>query len=350
MPRIDRHRLATLTEGILAAAGMEAEKAGITAEILIEGDMIGHETHGVALVPWYVAALRDGSLRGQGEHEVLSDRGTTFVWDGKLLPGAWLVRQALDLACVRAKEYGVVTAAIRNAHHTCALSSYLRRVAEHGMIAQIHVSNPGASRMAPYGGTVPLLTPNPIAAGFPTSGDPVMIDVSCSITTTTMTQTLAARGERYPGFWALTATGEPTDDPGEVTAHGGSIMPLGGLEKGHKGYGLALMVELMGQGLAGRGRADVPKGTFAQSVFLQVLDPEAFSGGDAFLEQADFLAQACRSNPPAGWASGNVRLPGDSAASHRRRALAEGVHVSDAVLAQLHVLAQELGVSPAETA
>ncbi len=345
MPTIDRAPLADFAADLLVRAGMEADKAAVTAAVLVEGDMIGHETHGLQLLHWYIESLGDGSLNGQGSYEVVADKGSAFVWDGRLLPGAWLLTEALDQACARVAEHGIVAAAIRNSHHTCALSAYMRAVTERGYIVQLSASNPAAARVAPYGGTRPVLTPNPIAMGFPTSGDPFLIDVSSSITTTTMTQLLAKRGERYPEAWGLTAEGEPTDDPREITERGGSMMPLGGALKGHKGYGLALIVDLLGQGLSGKGRANTAQpGPLAQSAFLQVIDPAFFAGLDAFTEQSDWLAEACRSNPPAPWAKGAVRVPGDSAAAKRRAALAGGVPVAEADWRRILVHADRLGV------
>jgi len=345
MPLIDQRALTGFVEHMLARVGMEADKAAATAEILVEGDMIGHETHGVGLLHWYLEAIEEGSMAKAGSYDVVADRGATFVWDGNLLPGAWLLTKALDQACERVADHGIVAAAIRNCHHTCALSAFMRRVTERGYIVQLSVSNPGAARVAPYGGTKPLLTPNPMAAGYPTSGDPILIDVSCSITTTTMTQTLAKRGEKFPGDWALTAAGEPTDEPREITERGGTMMPLGGVDKGHKGFGLALMVDIMGQGLSGKGRANTPAGTFAQSAYLQVMDPAFFAGLDAFTAEADFTAEACRSNPPAPWNKGAVRVPGNSAAKKRRAALEKGVPVGDAAWEKLRRDAERLGVA-----
>lgn len=344
MHRIDRSRLLAHAQEILSAAGMESDKAEVTAAVLVEGDMNGHETHGVGLLPWYVTALRDGSMNGRGTHSVLTDRGASFVWHGNSLPGAWLVTKALEQAADRVAEHGVVTAAIRDSHHTCALSSFMRPLTERGLIVEISSSNPGARRMAPYGGTVPLLTPNPMGIGFPTRGDPILIDISCSITTVTMANTLAERGERFPEDWAQTRDGTPTNDPREFTERGGSLLPLGGKLKGHKGYSMALMVELLSQGLSGKGRANTDFGHFAQSVFIQVIDPEAFAGLDTFLVQSDHLAEACRGNPPAVGTVGAVRVPGDSAAHKRRLALAEGVPVSRAHLDAIAVAAEELGV------
>ena len=341
--RIERSALLALTTDLLCAAGMEPEKSAVVAEILVEGDMIGHQTHGVGLIPWYLDALAKGELKGSGTPEIISDRGACFTWDGGHLPGAWLLREALDLSCERVAQFGVVTGAISNCHHTCALAAYLPRVTERGYIAEITTSNPAGSRMAPFGGTEPLLTPNPIAFGFPTSSDPVLVDISSSITTTTMTGTLARRGERYPAAWALTADGVPTDDPREVVSRKGSLMPLGGEMKGNKGYGLALIVELLSQGLSGHGRADAPA-SISQSVFLQVIDPEAFAGRDAFVRQSTHLADACRANRPAPGVSA-VRVPGDSAATKRRQALTDGVPILAALVENLRQRALALGVS-----
>ncbi|MCX5513768.1 lactate dehydrogenase [Kaistia algarum] len=344
MPLIERPVLIAFARNLLVCAGMEDDKAAVTAEVLVEGDMIGHDTHGLQLMPWYLEQLADGSLNGKGSFDVVADKGSAFVWDGRLLPGAWLLTRALDQACERVADHGIVGAAIRNSHHTCALSAYMRKVTDRGLIVQISVSNPAAARVAPFGGTKPLLTPNPLAMGFPTSGDPILVDVSCSITTTTTTQLLAKRGELYPEAWGLTAEGEPTDDPREITERGGSMMPLGGALKGHKGYGLALMVDLLGQGLSGKGRANTAPGPLAQSAFLQVIDPAFFAGFGAFAEQSDWTAEACRTNPPAPWNNGPVRVPGDSASRKRRKALAEGVPVVEAHWLKLAGHAARLGV------
>lgn len=340
--RIDPTELIDFALQLLTAAGMDAEIARVVAEVAVEGDMIGHSTHGVALVPGYMDDLREGRMAKVGAPEVISDRGACLTWNGNRLPGQWLIREAINQAVERVSNYGVVTCSIYNSQHTGALAAYLRAVTERGLVAILKSSNPAASRMAPFGGTVPLFTPNPLAAGFPTAGDPIVIDISCTITTTTMTQNLAARGERFPDAWAITAEGIPTDDPVEVTAGGGSLLPLGGLQTGHKGYGLALIVEMLTQGLSGYGRADAPEST-AQSLFIQVIDPEFFGGRQAFERQSTWIAEACRSNPPAPGVE-NVRLPGDSAARNRRESLNRGVRITPEVVALLSSTATVHGI------
>jgi L-lactate dehydrogenase len=342
MRRVDAMALRADAAGLLAAAGMDRDKAEVVAEVLVEADLIGHATHGVGLLPWYLDALASGEMIGSGEATVVADRGACLTWNGNGLPGPWLVTRAFAVASERAAEFGVVTVAISRAHHTGALAAYLRKVTERGFVAHVSCSTASTKRMAPFGGTAPMVTPNPQAYGFPTEGDPIMIDISSSIATTTHTRRLAERGERFPEAWALTARGEPTDDPQEVTMRGGTLMPLGGALKGHKGFSMALAIEALGQGLAGHGRAEAPVG-MVLSVFLQVIDPEAFAGRDAFVREATHLAGLCRSNPPAPGVE-RVRVPGDNAARMRREALAQGVPLDEALSARLRRRAAELGV------
>lgn len=279
-------------------------------------------------------------MKGAGDKTVIADRGACITWDGNKLPGPWLVREALDLACARVRTHGVVTIAIRRSHHTGALAAYMKRVTDQGFLVQLNCSTASAARMAPFGGTLPVVTPNPMAMGFPTDGDPVLIDIA-SITTTTMTRQLAADGKRYPGEWALTAAGAPTDDPEDVVSRGGTLMPIGGALKGYKGFGMALMVDILSQGLAGSGRAD-KHDPMTLSVFIQVTDPAAFSGTDAFIRQSSHTAALCRDNPPAPGV-GKVRVPGDGAATARRKAAAEGIEVDDRVVEALAARAAALG-------
>jgi LDH2 family malate/lactate/ureidoglycolate dehydrogenase len=343
MARISHQRLQTHVAALFEAAGMDTDKAATSAEVLVEADMIGHATHGVGLLPWYLDSLTNGELQGSGTYRVVQDREACVTWDGNNLAGPWLVTEAFALACERVGRFGVVTVAIARAHHIGALAAYLRKVTDRGYIAELSCSTASQARVAPFGGTKAQFTPNPIAFGFPTDADPILIDISSSITTTTMTRELAATGKRFPDAWALTADGTPTDDPAAVTERGGTLMPLGGALKGNKGYGLALAIETMGQGLSGFGRSGQPKG-MQLSVFLRVTDPSAFAGNDAYLREATHLANACRANPPP-QGMPPVRVPGDSAARHRRESLAEGVAVDDAVLQKIGIHARRLGVA-----
>src|SRR6185369_4406608 len=102
---------------------------------------------------------------------------------------------------------------------------------------------PTTRGVAPHGGRAQVMTPDPLAAAWPTAGEPVILDISTSITTNGLTKRLAAEGRKFPGLWAVDAAGEPTDDPARVFAQPpGALLPMGGLDHGHKGFALGLLV------------------------------------------------------------------------------------------------------------
>jgi L-lactate dehydrogenase len=330
---------------LFSAAGMEADKAATVARLLVLTDAMGRHTHGLAMAPLYLADIQKGTLATQGQPEVVTDNGLCAVWDGGYLPGLWLVNHALEVAMPRAAQHGMAAIAIRRSHHIGCLAALVKQAADLGFVAQIANSDPAGQRVAPYGGTEAVFTPNPFAIGYPGATNPVLVDMCASITTTSMTRQKHAQGELFEHPWLLDANGTPTRDPA-VLEHAeprGSLQLLGGQEYGHKGFGLALMIEALSQGLSGHGRKDAPK-RWGGNVFVQVMDPALFAGRDAFGEQMDHLAERCRSNRPIR-ADQPVRLPGDQAARGIERAQRDGINYTPAVWQALGDWAQRLGVT-----
>jgi L-lactate dehydrogenase len=341
MTRYAATDLTTLAAALCRAGGMESDKAQVVAEILVEGDLMGHDTHGLALLPPYLDGLASGDMQGRGEPTRLSGTPVVETWDGGKLPGPWLVRRAGDLAAERAAEYGLAAIAIRRCHHIGCLAAYLPRLVERGLVAQIWSSDPATASVAPWGGTRRIITPNPLAAGWPGPDGPVMIDISMSITTNGMTARRRAEGSRFPFDALLTAEGQPTDDP-EAFFQGGTLLPLGGMTAGHKGFGLGLLVEALTSGLAGHGRADAPSG-WGANVLVLVLDPARFGGTAAFLSESGWIAEAVRSNPPAKGGAA-PRLPGARAWQRRAEALSEGVALHPSIPPALAACAAAAGL------
>jgi L-lactate dehydrogenase len=342
--RFDSAELQSFAQTLLLKAGMPSDKAADVAAILIEGDLLGHDTHGLQLLPTYLEEMGNGGMTLDGEPELLADQGAVVSWDGRRLPGPWLVLRAIALASERARHLGVGVVSVRRSHHIAALAPYARRVAQEGLVLMLLSSAPAGSSVAPFGGKQALFSPSPIAVGFPTGVEPVMVDVSTSITTNNMTTVLAREGRKLPGAWLMDEAGVPTDDPAVVRPpRRGTLLPLGGVDAGHKGYGLSLMVEALTAGLAGHGRAD-PGPRWGATLFIQVMDPQAFSGSAAFTQQMDWIVDKCHSNPPLD-ASRPVRMPGERGLSLRREQLAQGVRLSADIVKTLQPWAEKFGVN-----
>ena len=342
--RIAAQRLVDFANALLLAAGVPADKAQAVSTVLVEGDLMGHTTHGLQLLAPYLAEIEKRSMNVQGEPQVLSDKPAALLWDGRRLPGPWLVLRAIEHATRRARDAGTGTVVIRRGHHIASLASYHRRVAEQGLLLLLACSDANSASVAPFGGLDPVFTPNPISAGIPTGGLPISVDISTSTTTNGLTNRLHQQGGKLPAPWLIDGHGQPSNDPAVLfNEPKGTILPLGGLDSGHKGFGLSLLVEALTGGLAGHGRAD-PREGWGATVFVQVIDPEAFAGRTAFERQLGEVARQCRASRPAN-PQRPVRMPGERGFQLADDQARQGVQLHEGILAALAPWAQKLGVA-----
>src|SRR5450830_1036779 len=314
---------------LLQKAGLPLEPAASVASTLVDGDLLGHDTHGLALLAPYVKEIEKGAMATSGEPEVVSDRPAALVWDGRRLPGPWLVHKGIDTLIPRARELGTASLAIHHSHHIACLAAYLLRATEEGFLMVLSSSDPAVHSVAPFGGTRAVFTPNPIAAGITTNG---------------MSNRLHKAGKQFEEEWLLDAQGNPSRDPAVfATDPPGTILPLGGLSAGHKGFGLAVLIEALTGGLSGFGRADPPAG-WGATVFMSLYDPAAFGGEAAFKRQMDHIAEACRTNPPRPGVE-KVRMPGDRGMARRAQQLEQGVALHPTIAPALREAAQQYGLT-----
>jgi L-lactate dehydrogenase len=338
-------------EALIAFARRLLERAGVrdaiardVAEILVEGDLLGHTTHGLAQLPGYLAEIDSGRMLRDGAPAIVASRSASQTWDGHRLPGPWLTLRALDAAIATAEQHGTGTVVIRRSHHIACLAAYLTRATDRGMMLLLLCSDPSGASVAPFGAVTAVFTPNPLAAGIPTAGDPILLDVSASYTTNGLTLRLFQAGEKLAHPWVQDASGRATDDPAVLfNEPKGTLLPLGGHDAGHKGFALALLIEALTGGLAGFGRADASEG-WGATVFVQVLDPQAFGGRDAFARQMTWLVDACHAATPRD-PNSPVRLPGERGLALARRQRSEGVALHPTVMPALAAWSQKLGVA-----
>ena len=348
--RYEYEPLLVFARELATNAGLPENRAAVLAEVLLEADLMGHTTHGLALLPGTLKNIETGAVRKTGEPEVISDNGAAVVWDAVSLPGTWVLSKAVDEACQRAQSTPVVTYVIRRAANIACLGAYLRKATDRGMVIWIMNSDPAMRTVAPAGSIDPQLAPNPLAFGYPTQGEPVLIDVSTSPVANGWIRRWSAEGTKLPDAWLQDAAGNLSDNPATLFGNPpGSMLPLGGITAGHKGFALGLIVEVLTAGLSGTGRANPAAAKGGTPVFLQVINPESFSGSAVLKAEASWLADACRkSRPRPGITS--VRMPGDSANSLRTKQLRGGVTLHPTIMPELEKCAEKLGVSPPKAA
>jgi LDH2 family malate/lactate/ureidoglycolate dehydrogenase len=336
--------LIALSTALFRGAGLPGPRARVLAEVFLEADLLGFTTHGMNRVPHNLRWLVEGESRAEGEPTVLADRGNLFNWDANFLPGPWAVHRALDVALERVPEHGVVTATLRRSQHIACLAAYLPRVVEAGYAVLMTCSTPSENTVSAFGGIDPVFSANPIAMAAPGEEFPLLFDISMSITAGGYVARAAREGRQLPEPCLKDADGNITTDPAALGG-GGSIMPIGGAQHGYKGAALSILTEVLSMALGGYGRADaaaVDDGE-ANSVFLQVIDPGAFTSLASFKAQLTALQRLCEGSAVSEGAP-PVRFPGRRAWESRRRQLAEGVELYPSIMRDLAPWAERFGV------
>ncbi|MFD1967499.1 Ldh family oxidoreductase [Pseudonocardia alni] len=303
---------------VCAAVGAPAEVAREVADHLVEADLCGHESHGIARLDQYLAEYDRGELRPAATPEVLRSSGATVLIDAARGFGHFSTATAVDMAVPRAREHGVGAVAVRHSGHIGRLGRYCERVAGSGMIALLTMgaAGPGVGAMALPGAGSRFLAANPWATGIPSVGEPVVVDVSMTAVAEGKVSAAMATGRELPADCLIDEAGRPSTRP-EDYFHGGSLLPLGGAVAPHKGFGMALAAAMLG----GLGMVEDPDPTLGGSqrpasstgrgeiggVLLVVIDPAHFGEPGAY---RTLVGEAGRHVRTAEAAGGGLTVPG----------------------------------------
>jgi uncharacterized oxidoreductase len=340
---IPHDRLRALAAAVFAGAGCDAGEAGRVADHLVDANLCGHDSHGVIRVPSYVRWLREGKvLAGRGVR-VVADAGAVAVLDGQFGLGQTVGAQAVGLGVEMSARHGAAVVALRNAGHLGRIGAYAEQAARAGKVSLHFVNTTGAGILAaPFGGTERRLSANPIAAGVPVpGGEPIVLDIStCAIAEGKVRVALHA-GQRVPEGCLIDAAGRPTTDPRDLYADPpGAILPIAG----HKGYGLAVVAEVLAGALTGGGCSDpVNAGRLVNGMLTVVFDPAVFGPESAFADEVARLAAWVKS--AATVAGGEVLMPGDIEARARARRLKDGIEIAETTWAEFVATAADVGVA-----
>jgi LDH2 family malate/lactate/ureidoglycolate dehydrogenase len=265
-----------------------------------------------------------------------------------LVDGCWAFGQvsaelATDEAIARAREHGVGAAGLVRAMHIGRLGEYSGRAAAQGVIAMVFAGGFTGRGAAPYGGAAVAFGTNPLSFAFPVESQPdVLVDFATSAVAAGKIRVARAKGEQLPPDCIVDSQGRPTTDPEEFY-RGGMLLPFGG----HKGYGLAVAVELLGQALTGADSfAEESRGgpTYGHSGALFIaLNAELFRGKGGFQQSAGEFVSHVRAVPPAPGSS-EVLLPGDPERRTREQRLGTGIPVPESTWDSIKEVADRLGV------
>lgn len=342
MPVIAVDRLTRSAEALLAGLGASPAEAQTVARLLVKADLWGVHSHGVRAIAMYAGFIRSGAIKPGAKPRVVRENAATAHLDGDHGFGQTVCIQAMEMAIAKARAVGVGWVGIFNCNHAGSLADYPLMAAEQGLVGFM-VAN-SASVVAPFGGTKPVLGTNPLCWAFPTGGaHPIVFDMASSAITWGALAARHRKGETVEPGLILDVDGRPTTDPARYFAEpGGAILPLGG-HSGHKGYGLALVVDILGGALPGTGCGGAMEWE-AQGVSLMALDPASFGEPAAFKDHVDRLAARLKSVPKAEGVP-EILMPGEREvrlAADRRRS---GVPIDDVVWSDLAALAAELKVT-----
>jgi len=328
----------------LASQGVPGEDADRVASLMVDADLLGHDTHGVFRLRQYLARLRDGGCNPVARVRVVHDRAATALIDGDNGLGHLAMSAARDMAITKARDAGIGWVGVRRGNHAGPLALYVRPQAACGMIGMAAAVG-SANHVPPFGGTDLLLGTNPVAISAPSGGaDPFVLDMASTVAAMGRIKVLAQRGEAMPEGWMVGRDGAPLTDPSQRSD--GFLLPIGG----PKGFGLSVALGLMAGVLNGAAfgsdvidfTADTSSETNTGQ-FVMALDIAAFGAADTFPAAAAHAFDEMRDSEPLP-GHDPVRLPGEGrgAAVARRREL--GLELSPALRLDLEALAREYGL------
>ena len=344
--RVSYQRLRDFIAQAFLTQGLSQGHADQVATLMADADLQGSDGHGVIRLPQYIRRIRAGGINIHPQIKVVRERPSMAVVDGDNGMGHLVVSHAAQIAIDKARETGVAWVGTRYSNHAGPASLYARMPLAHDMIG-IYFAVGNANHLPPWGGMEMLLSTNPIAAGIPAGEEPALVlDMATTVAAYGKVKAKAKRGEMMPEGWMIDRQGNALLDP--KRAEEGFLLPIGG----HKGYGLALLVGVLAGTLGGAamGRDVIDFNADHQSVTntgqaILVLDLKAFAEPEQFKASIDKLIRDIRGSERLPGVE-RIWLPGEQSHERRLRYIREGIPVADGVLAELKVLADEIGLAP----
>ncbi len=350
MPRLSAEDLRSMCAASLRAVTVPEEDAELTARLMVEANLTGHDTHGVRQLARYVGLVNKGVIVAGAPLEVLRESPTTALLDAHFGLGHVAATRATERAIAMARETHLSAVGVRNLNHVGRVGAYPEMIAAAGLVGIVTVNAQARGVLvAPFGGLAARMGTNPFAAAFPSpSGPPILLDFATSAVAANKVKQAHSRGQPAEAGWLADHAGEPTLDPAEFIAGRAVLQPLGG-GQGYKGYALAVLVDLLSGVLAGSGTApsEQPHTDLNNGTFILCIDPEAFLERSDYEREVRTLVDYLHATP-ARPDRPPVQLPGEFEARNREQRSVHGIEIEPPVWADMCACAESVGVTPPE--
>ncbi len=321
--------LAKAIEAIVLAGGSDAREAKIVAENLVAANLTGHDSHGVGMIPRYTESLLEGGLVVNQHPKIVFDGGAMISLDGQQGYGQVIGLEAMEIGIARAKQHGMCVMGLGRSHHLCRIGQWAEQAVAAGLIS-LHFTNViSRSIVAPHGGADARFGTNPMTVGIPIPNEPPFIlDMATSAVAQGKVRVAHNKREKVSPDWLIDNEGKPTPDP-----KFGVVEPFGALRTFglHKGYGLAVVCELLGGALTGGGTwhsDDRSKKRVWNGMLTILIDPKRMGTADVFGTETTAFIDFVRKSPVAPGFD-EVRIAGEPERETRAKRERDGISVDE---------------------
>ena len=328
---------------------MPEQDATTVATLMAEADLQGSDGHGVSRLPQYARRIKAGGFNVRPNIRVVREQAATALLNGDNGMGHLVMKRAAAIAIEKARSTGIAWVNAQFSNHAGPASLYATMPLAHDMIG-LYFAVGNANHLPPWGGLDMLLSTNPIAAAIPAGDEnPVVLDMATTVAAYGKVKTKALRGETMPEGWMIDRAGKPLTDP--KRADEGMLLPLGGMEAGYKGYGLAMIIGLLAGTLGGAamGREVIDFNRDDGSVTntgqaIAAINIAAFGDVAVFKAEVDALVRDFRSSRRMPGVD-RIFVPGEHSHATRMTRTRDGIPIAPALRLGLDQVANDLGIA-----
>lgn len=344
MPILRHDDLQGMVYGIFVKSGCPEEEAKIISDHLVEASLVGHDSHGVIRAKGYALGMQRG-VNPSRNYKVVKETPATAVIDACGGLGIVAAQKAIDMAIQKAKVCTFGAVGMHHVTHTGRIGAFPVRAAKEGMIG-ICLLNGGGQLMAPFGGVARRLPPNPLSVSFPRkNAEPFMLDMTTSVVAGGKVELKMARGEKLPGGWMIDKEGKAVNDPTTIwrNREDTAILPLGGLQFGHKGFGLGLVVDIMAGALSWAGCSQQKPTRGANGFLAMAIKIEDFTPLSEFEKEVEAVVNWVKSSPKLPGVN-EIYVSGEIEQTTKQKRLKDGIYIEDSTWNGLVEVATSLKV------